>query len=274
MMNTKPYLFTLLLGTAFAVTSHASILFSDDFTDNDRTVNPTWYALNTPIAGQSGGVLSLGGSANSHKYVMSNFTGATLAVGDQLTLSFRVKMTLPSAQNRNRELVFAVGNNRGTLVTSDGGEVPNYNDDLGYMATLGLGTGFSAIARDAGTLSFLGRTWNATDHTQLGADTFGMNPTDSFKDYTMTLERTASGLDISLTDGTTSVSFSDNAVPSNDFYTFNMVSVGFYNRHVDNTMDVDSISVTYTAVPEPATTAILMGLLAFGAILVRRRSRR
>jgi hypothetical protein len=273
MHNKKTLLFISTLLAGMSVSLQAAV-FEDTFTDNDRTTSPAWYSIGTPDIGQSGGVLSLGAfSSGGHKYLFSHFTGATLAsVGDQLVLSFRIKLTGDQG-NRSNELSFGIGNDRGTIVTADTNTVTTYNDDLGYIAGIGTGTGTSSIIRDTGTSQFLGRLFDANDQTILSAATAGMAITSSFKDYTMTLSRTASGLDIQLTDGTTSVSISDNAVPGNDFYTFNTMGFGYYNRNTANSLDVDSISVDFTPVPEPSTYAILAGFAALGLVMYRRRVR-
>jgi hypothetical protein len=87
--------------------------------------------------------------------------------------------------------------------------------------------------------------FDANDQTIISAATAGLALASSFKDYTMTFERTASGLDIQLSDGTATVSVSDNAVPSNDFYTFNTIAFGYYNRNTANSVDVDRIAVSF-----------------------------
>ena len=217
----------------------------DIFGDNDRTVNPAWYSVGSPAIGETGGMLSLGAvSSGGHKYLFTHFTGATLAkVGDQLVFSFRIKLTGDQG-NRSNEISFGIGNGRGTKVTADTNTVTTYNDDLGYIAGIGTGTGTSSIIRDAGTSQFLGRLIDG-DQTIISTATSGLAIASSFKDYTMTIARTASGLDIQLSDGTTSVSVSDNAVPSNDFYTFNTIAFGYYNRNSANSVDVDRIAVSF-----------------------------
>lgn len=273
-MNVKSYLLTLLLGVGICGTAQASIVLTDTFADNDRTANPAWYSLGSPTIGQANGILAMGGPANGHRYLYTHFTGVTLAsVGDQLAFSFRVRLTGDQA-NRNSEVSFAVGNNGGTFITTDGNTFTTYNNDLGYIAGIGLGTGTSSIIRDAGTSNWLGRVFDGADQTTLSAATAGMALTGSFKDYTLTFERTASGLDIQLSDGTTSIALSDNAVPSQDFYTFNTIAFGYYNRNVANSLDVDSLSLSYSAIPEPATTAMLMAGALLGIAGLRRRRQR
>jgi hypothetical protein len=218
----------------------------DIFGDNDRTVNPAWYSMGSPVIGEADGILSLGAaSSGGHKYLFSHFAGATLAnVGDQLVFSFRIKLTGDQG-NRNNEIAFAIGNDRGTIVTTDTNTTTTYSDDLGYIAALGTGTGTSSIIRDGGTSQFLGRMFDANDQTIISAATGGLAITSSFKDYTMTFERTASGIDIQLSDGTASVSISDDAVPGDDFYTFNTIAFGYYNRNTANSVDVDRIAVSF-----------------------------
>ncbi|MCD8482120.1 MAG: PEP-CTERM sorting domain-containing protein [Verrucomicrobia bacterium] len=87
----------------------------------------------------------------------------------------------------------------------------------------------------------------------------------------MSIVRTATGLDLSLTDGTSTISISDNSVPNADFFTFNTVTFGYYNRNTAHFLDVDNITITYSPIPEPGTYAAIFGLLALAFCLRQRR---
>jgi hypothetical protein len=272
-MKKSYYLFSLAAGLAATSTASAVIVHGDNFADNDRTVNPAWYVIDNPanvVVNQSEGVLSLGRIVSgSHTYLASHWSGTSLNIGDELQLSFRVQMT-GNPGNRGNELVFAIGNNNGTTIAADG-NTATYVDDFGYFSALGFGTGVSSIYRDVGGNNLLGRPGTA-DQTILTSSAAGaLSVTNSFKDYSMTLVRTATGLDLTLTDGTNSISIADNSVPNADFYNFNMVTFGYYNRNVAHFLDVDNISVTYTAIPEPSTYAVFAGLAVLGLCILRRR---
>jgi hypothetical protein len=243
--------------TTYAVGAEPQFVFLDNFADNDRTVNPAWFVVDNPAnveVSQSGGVLSLGRLApNSHTYLASHWSGTTLAVGDELVMSFRARMT-GNPGNRNNEIVFAVGNNNGTTVAVDG-DSASYVDDFGYFAALGFGTGVSSIYRDVGGNHLLGRPGTA-DQTILASSGAGeLSLSNEFKDYTLTLERTASGLEITLSDGVNSLTITDTSVPNSSFHTFNTVTFGYYNRNTAHSLDVDDLRVWHgganTGYPDP-----------------------
>lgn len=62
-------------------------------------------------------------------------------------------------------------------------------------------------------------------------------------------------------------------MPAESYFTFNTLTFGYYNRSTLNFVDVDSISVTHLAIPEPSTYAALLALAAPVLIFCRRRSR-
>ncbi|MCC5806072.1 MAG: PEP-CTERM sorting domain-containing protein [Opitutales bacterium] len=277
-MIPRIYLLPLSLlasGVVAVAPASATIVFADDFADNDRTTDPAWFTIGSPAAvviNQEDGVLSLGRTqSNSHTYLASNWSGTALGdVGDELAFSFTVKLTGDQG-NRPNEIMFGIGNNNGTVPTADNQNV--FVDDFGYIAALGTSGGASGLLRDAGTEGFLGRAGSG-DHTDVASGLPGLAITDTFQTYTLTLTRTAGGMDLAFTDGSTLVEVSDNSVPNNDFYTFNTVTFGYYNRNTENFLDVSSIDVTYSPIPEPSAYAALFGLGALIAFLLRRRMRR
>ena len=242
--------------TASATTLEAGAgplyVFYDDFADHDRTVDPAWFTIGPPagvVILQDDGILSLGRTAsNTHTYLASNWSGTNLeTVGDELAFTFTVKLT-GNQGNRNNEIMLGIGNNNGTVPAADGQDV--FADDFGYVAAVGTGTGTGALLRDAGTDNWLGRNPGG-DHIQITAAPSALAITDTFKTYTLTMVRTADGMDLAFTDGTTVVTASDNNVPSDDFFAFNTVTFGYYNRNTANFLDISSISVAYTPAPVP-----------------------
>lgn len=266
----KKYITSLFCLAAVPFATGATV-FLDTFADDDRTVDPAWFIIGAPAAvniDQADGVLSLGRTqSNSHTYLASNWGGTSLAVGDSLAFSFRIKLT-GNPGNRNNEIMFGIGNNNGTVPTADGENV--FADDFGYVVALGTGSGTGSIQRDAGTDNWLGRS-PGVDHTQITDFSSALAITGSFQTYTLTLTRTGDGLDIELSNGTTTITTSDANVPSDSFYTFNTVTFGYYNRNVDNFVDVDFVEVVYSAIPEPSAYAALFGLLALACVRFRRR---
>lgn len=263
----KKLLASLALGGLLVSSTSAQIVFSDSLSNTSNWVN--YNGGNFHVFSSDGSVLSLSRSAaNGHVYLATFLSEAvTLAnTGDALTFDFRVRQTGNNGNGAN-EFVFGIGNDNGTAL-------PTRVDDFGYLARLGAGTGGSQVVRDGGTDGYLGRN-DFADQTLLGALTAGYSlpANGSFVDYRMVLERTATGLDITMTrNGADAVVLSDNAVPNAGFYTFNMLSFGYYNRGGTNvSLDVDAMAVTFTAIPEPSTYAALFGLIVLGIVVLRRR---
>lgn len=262
----KPGLFAAAVLTV-ATASQGAIVFSDDFTDNDRTSNPAWYSQTGPLSGSivsvSGGVLTLTATSGDNRFLGSGWSGSTFTqTGDKLTLTAVLKYgdAGTSVDGRTLEFVVAVGNDNGTSRTSD--TAGTVTDDKGYLMALGgsaSGATGSAIRSDAG-----GSRWLGSDN--LATITSGtVHAAETFKTFTLTITRNNLGnFDLAMTDGTTTISTLNQTPASN---TFNYVTFGAYLRNPSNTLDVDSISVDFTPVPEPTTAA----WLALGGVLVRRR---
>lgn len=265
----KSILSTLILFGLLVGNTSADVIFSENFSDNTAG-DIANYAGGPHVVNVADQILSLSRTAtNGHVYMGATFDEAiTLSVGDILTYDFRVRLTGDQG-NRANEFNVGIGNSNGTPPTTNA----NRADDFGYVATLGAGTQSGNLYRDAGTSDWLGR--QPTDGTALGAlSGYNLpNGTDNlFIDYRMQIERTATGLAFSMTrDGGSLIELSDNAVPNANFYTFDMIAFGYYNRGTTNFLDVDSISVTYTAIPEPGTL-LLVGI-ALGSLLLFRRRR-
>jgi hypothetical protein len=252
----------------------AAPVFTDTFADNDRTANPVWYKTTSATAGTvavSGGVLTFTGTSGSNQYLTSNWAGSTFAnVGDVLTLSVTFNYADPgsSIATRDQEIHFGVGNNNGSALTADG--TGTASDDVGYfMALGGSGSGASgtAISRDAGGDRWLGSNSDVTD-LAIGPTATGPFASTSDKTFTLSITKTAPGYDFLLSDGTNSFTASDASPVAT---TFNSVTMGWYNRSATNSLNIDSISVDFTAIPEPGTFA-LVGI-ALGTLLIFRRRR-
>ncbi len=250
-----------------ATASQGAIVFSDDFSDNNRTSNPTWYSqigsLNSSSLLVSGGVLTLTDTNGSNYYLGSGWSGSTFTqTGDKLTLTAVMKYGDAglSVDGRSLEFIFAVGNDNGTSRTSD--TTGTVIDDKGYLMALGgsaTGATGSAILSDAGGSRWLG----SNDLATITSGT--VHAAETFKTFTLTITRNNLGnFDLAMTDGTTTISSLNQAPVTN---TFNYVTFGAYLRNPINTLDVDSISVDFTPVPEPTTAAVL----ALGGVLIRRR---
>gem|GEM_PF-6036713 len=263
-------LYLVLAGLVWsgAPLSRAAIVFQDEFTDNDRTLNPAWYRTPgtslSPLV-QSGGVMSLTGLSGSNGYFSASWGGSTLdTVGDTLTLTVIAKYSDPGASidSRDREFNFAVGFDGGTPPTAD--NVGLQTDDIGYSMALGgsgSGSNGTRIYRDGGGDRWAG---GGSDLTTLGED--GLLAAETFKTFSLSIERTVGGYDLDLTDGVTTISGVDLSPVT---ATFNLVTFGFYNRNTSNSLDVDSITVDVTAVPEPSTLILVLG--ACGAFLLIRK---
>jgi len=273
-MTVSKLIFCFAAGVAVichTMNTQAAIVFQDEFTDNDRTLDPSWYQTPgtslSPLV-QSGGVLSFTGLSGSNGYFSASWGGSTLSnVGDTLSLSVTAKYSDPGASidGRAREFSFAVGYDGGTPPTGD--NVGLATDDVGYSMAIGgssSGSNGGQIREDGGGNRWLGSGNDITSVVQgevLAAETF--------KTFTLTIERTTGGYDLGLTDGSTSISDVDLTPVTS---TFNLVTFGFYNRNPGNSLDVDSITVDVTAVPEPSSLLLVISV-AGTLLLCRMRTR-
>lgn len=266
---------TLLLSTlAFGTVGSLSgtIVFSDDFSDGNRTANPAWYITPGAASGTfavNGSALELFGVGGSNQYISAMWSGSTFAnVGDTLTLSVTFKYADPgsSIDGRDQEMVFGVGNNNGTALTAD--NMGTATDDFGYFMAIGgsgSGSNGTAISRDAGGDRWLGSNSDVTDLTVSNTGPFAA---ETYKTFTMVITQTGSGYDLSLGDGITTINGSDASPVAT---TFNMVTMGWYGRSTTNVLSIDSVSVDFAPIPEPSAFASLLGASALGLLVYHRR---
>ena len=249
---------TLILFGLLVPALHAAPVFTDSFADAS---NWAPYAGNNHVISVSEGVLSLSRSAtNAHVDLSTTFDSVSLNVGDVLTFEFRTRQSGDNGtSNRNNEFRFSFGNSNGTAGVAD---------DIGYGVSLGHRSGTSLLGRDAGSANALGYGADFTELVSLTGYALQPDMTE-FVDIRVVATRTATGLDFDVTrNGTSLFQATDNAPITT---TFDMIAFGYYNRSVEGTLDLDSMSLTYTAIPEPGTYAAIFGLMAMALLVWRRR---
>lgn len=291
----KKHLFATLAGiatiAAMATSANAQVVLFDGATDTvyRATNDLTNVTLTEPTAGNW--VMSGSVADGTTSYMFGNLdTAQALSAGDTMSIGFRIN-NLPNASNQPLSIVLT--SNRGvTLTTAD---VAGTNSFAGsyaglkvsqFMNTSGNAVRFfDSSARGPGNttmdnnLLFLGKVNTALGqfNTLSGNDRFDAGRT---ADVSMSISHngTAWTINYSLTviGGTGPQLFTSNtSIPSsNDLALANAIStfaIGFDGGlDIGSTMDISNLSVSYTAIPEPSTAALL-GLGVAGLALRRRR---
>ena len=236
---------------------HAATLVDDQFIDNGVT-NGTdaqdagWTANNlglsiTPFnsTGNTSNALRL---APSTTFSIANgvFSSSALAIGESITVSFDFRMT-STVVNNDAGLRFGLSSSANT-----------------YGATLGTGTttGFGIAQYATNTLS------GGTGYTTTGAP-IAINDNASHT-FSFQITRT-SGTSLSFLATVDSNTVS--AVTSNSISNFTFTNIILGQGSTTHIFNIDNVLVT-TAIPEPSSTALLLGAGILSATLVARPKRR
>jgi hypothetical protein len=205
------------------------------------------------------------------------FALQSLAIGDVLSLSFQIQTSGAAPVSSTDGFRFGFFNSGGTSLAAnsgvDGGGV--FANDTGYVARYSINgssvvnTG-QLVERSSGTVTQNLFQGSFTNVGTAGSGTSAI-AIDTAYTATLTLTRTASGVDVSSTFNGVTLSGTDSTTPYTSFDTVGIFfgsqwgsSVTTRNNFIDN--------VNVTVVPEPATAALVgCGLMAI-LFYCRRRT--
>lgn len=266
-----------LLSSVSAIHAAPTILIQDGFADGARTngadaADIAWFYTNTTLpavvadAGfASGQALNLGTVGG---LIHGQFTPTSLEVGESLTLSFNYRLS--AALNAGDALRFGLFNTNGSPVTTDTNGSSATNGYTGYMGytnpNSSSATGTRLIVDTDATNRFF-TTSGLTVITTGPAFAAGAN----VQSVTLTIMR-ESATEMRVTGNAGGGVFGGLESVSN-FTSFD--TVGFRLNSTSTGLSIGDISLTYAAIPEPASSAALVGvgLLGFAALRRRRPAR-
>lgn len=286
MKNTVLFTAALVLVAAALPAARAAAVFSDDFTDGDRA---GWYKVNEGTAGNmaisivddtilgSGNALQMIPSGATRKGLVQSFADVTLAAGDFISLSFDYRFPFPTGvKNQQRNFRFGLFNNGATVVGSDllAGDTASTDiagNDAGYFGSISTGTSLgSRITKDTGTSGYLtGSPTTPSDISTIldATSQAGIADTSKHSAKIVILKELSGSATASLYMDSVLVGSGTDVTPTS--LVFNEVVFCTYSTSSINLgYVIDNVVIDYTAVPEPATMALLgAGALAF----LRRR---
>lgn len=248
----------------------------DNFSDGDRTTGTTWHFLSdgtgAGAAVASGSLKVDVGTPKRPTTLVTYLTPAAspltlAATGDKITLTFDA--TLGSVYSAAGAIDFGFYNSAnkrtsGDLTTSGTSSFTNW---AGY-AVLGRVANVSATTFVVGDRALGGSTSIFSSHTSLAIPAIAGNSqtNNGSYSYTLSIERTATGVLLSGNLGGNSFSVADN---TGAFYSFDTLVLGSTAGINDGSYyTLDNIMVT--SIPEPATIGML-GLGAVITVLFRRK---
>lgn len=297
-MNT-PNTHSVILLASMALASVASAqiaLINDDMTGTNSVDNTIdWFGDNnynpetrTAFFTSSPSSMIFAGNYTNGAAAVKQFTPQTLAVGDSLSMSWRLRiLTLDNPAN-----IMRVG-----FLNSNGVPLTDQANDAYQSTPLASWTGMfisSQIGNDSSTtissMNVFERATAGQDRwvTGTGATNIYSDSTTSYHEIlstsewtpvqTLSITRTATGYDVTTTLGGSIGTGGLSALTNN----FNVASaslasfdaIGLWYDHADsgnNAMYIDDVLVEYTAVPEPGAYALIGGFLALSWVMVRRR---
>jgi hypothetical protein len=281
----KKIILMLIVGLVFMVVPAKAVsVFSDDF--ESGTAN--WYTVNdngtmtitnpTDATIGTGKVLEMATVGNNKRRPqLANFAAdTTVGVGESIALSFDFRLTSPLT-NTASGFRFGLLNNGGTKVTANNAQDILTTDvagnDPGFFGSLSTGTslGFK-VQKDKATASFIMAN---SDISTIGtANTTTQVINDLLKHSAkLIVAKSSPGGVATVTvemwlDGTMIYTGTNAISPLQ--WTFNEVAFSANITDLSGTdfgYAIDNVVVDYTAIPEPATIA----LLALGFVALRKR---
>ena len=290
----------LLAGLAALLLSsiplHAQVLLNDTFTNSTRTNQDLpnsahWYAggggSTLIVTNNTLRLLTDGVQRQTVVYFTDSGT-QTLGVGDSLSVSFSF---LSSAYETTSDFRFGLFDSGSSRVTADNlGNNPTngvYADYKGYALISNFGTATNGSTLRARTVT-TNSLFTPSAFSTLSGSTSGLGLTNG-DTYYFTLTLTAdSATDMSLnilvkdSSDTTLINFSttDTTNYHNNFDTFAFMSGTTSGNPPTNATGaaifLDDVLITYSPVPEPGTTGMMLlgTCFALGLVLWRRRASR
>jgi len=280
------YALATLIFTALSVTgASAGVIYSDNFSSDTVGSPPSGWFLDPGTSGvtdnvvndttliNEGNAVDFNETGASTRFMLTNFTSQSLAVGDSLSFTFKVAVATTSIPQYDRLFRFGIWNDNGTPVTVSGSSQTNFSDDKGYMDRLDVGAEPSGtLSADTyqanGSVSSLFNTTKSLGGSSSNA-AYTLND-NNVHTLTITLTRTdANTITNAFTlDGLPTLTGTDGTAPT---FSFDEIALGLTSPTSGLDFHVDDVSVTYTAaVPEPAS-ASLVGVAVAGLFIRRRR---
>jgi len=247
----------LLAFTAATSARSATTLVDDQFIDGGLTngtdaLDAGWTSLsNTALT--VGAFDSTGNTSDALRVdttagfsgTRGQFTGAALAIGESITLSFDFRIT-NTAGNDSAGLRLGLSSSANT-----------------YAFTFGTGT-----TTGGGIAQFGSNTVGGTNTIYTATGTpFSINDTAAHT-FSFTITRT-SGTSLSFLGSVDANTIS--AVTSNSISNFTFTNIVLGQGGTSNDFNIDNVLVTMGAIPEPSTYATLAGLGALGLVALQRR---
>jgi len=269
------------LGVGFA---SAGTVFSDSFSDGNRTSSPSWYIAGTTSIGSESVSASTGWSVTSASstsafnivsYLTAAGTPVALSIGDSLSLSFTVSATtVPGAASARQGVRFGLLNSGGNQLAADqtNASLSTFTNYSGYSSFYSLQSaldpsGFTLDQRTSTTSTSL---MGGAANTILATASSSTAAANTVYNATLTLQYvSATQMVVSSTvnGNTLTYTASSNLVTSFD-------TLALFLSGQNGTVTLDNFNVVYTAaaVPEPATNALLLlsGAAAFLVVRARR----
>ena len=236
----------------------------------------TWYFASSGTDATAGSLTDSSGtlayktsSSTANSMIWTYFSAQTLvSTGDSLTLNFTLSDS--SITNTSASLRIGLFNSGGTQVTNNlSGTIAdpgfnNYTGDSSWVATHSSGTTASTIEDRSSASQTL---WASAAFTSLGTGSGGALTANTPSNDSLTLTKVATGIQVTVSLGATTFSYIDTSGRTSSFDT-----LSFFSTAATDTLTLSNLSITYAAVPEPGTTALLgIGTMLAALPLWRRR---
>jgi len=218
--------------------------------------------------------LAVVSTSTTASHILTSTLGGTVslnAVGDSLTLSFKIRATnTPSASAAGFR--FGIYGTNGTTALTEGSGLAASSDDSGYYSTIGVGfsppAAGSVLFYESGTLDPI---LAGTDRTPITASAAGFSINDTLV-HTVSLSitlATSTTMALSLSfDGGPAITGTTTSLKT----TFDEIAISNGFQEIPTTYNIDDLMLTasnFTPVPEPSIACLWS--LAPLAWLARRR---
>ncbi|QYM78973.1 PEP-CTERM sorting domain-containing protein [Horticoccus luteus] len=292
MKSPRPRLFFALVMSAVGATAQTVTILDETFASGART---TLAPPNSAEWFSSGGGSSVTYTADtsitlatgsSGRHLLGYFTAdgspVSLGIGDTMTVTFKIQFdrTTALADGSNNFRIGLFDSTAGTRITADsaGGTSVGalFDNYTGYIATLNSGGSGSNGLRLYERTSTTNQAFIAgiAAYTQLGSSASPNQALATGTTYTgeMSFSRTGSAeLTTSfLLTGGSLTNYTISAVDTSPSFSFDTFAI-YATSSTTDSMTLSQVKIQYTAVPEPATTAAIFGVLGVAFALWRRR---